>query len=170
MPMIRRYQLPDEAATAALGMLLADRLRPGDAILLDGALGVGKTCFARALIRHLSGDAGTEVPSPSFNLVLTYDIPPDRFKGGMLWHFDLYRVSDPRELDELGLDDALRDGVTLIEWPDRLGSQVPTSALTVALTLLTDAAGPRQAELHGDASWAARLADLPESFSHDADV
>lgn len=170
MPMIRRYQLPDEAATAALGMLLADQLRPGDAILLDGALGVGKTCFARALIRHLSGDAGTEVPSPSFNLVLTYDIPPDRFKGGMLWHFDLYRVSDPRELDELGLDDALRDGVTLIEWPDRLGRQVPAGALTVSLALLTDAAGPRQAELHGDAAWAARLADLPESFSCDADV
>lgn len=165
MPTIRRYRLPDEAATAALGMLLADRLQPGDAILLDGALGVGKTCFARALIRHLSGDAGTEVPSPSFNLVLTYDIPQ-----GTLWHFDLYRVGNPRELDELGLDDALRDGVTLIEWPDRLGSQMPAGALTVSLSLLSDAAGPRQAELLGDAAWAARLADLPESFAHDADV
>lgn len=165
MPMIRRYQLPDEAATAALGMLLGDRLRPGDAILLDGALGVGKTCFARALIRHLSGDAGTEVPSPSFNLVLTYDTPQ-----GLLWHFDLYRVSDSRELDELGLDDALRDGVTLIEWPDRLGSHAPAGALTVSLALLTDAAGPRQADLLGDAAWAARLADLPESFPCDADV
>lgn len=164
MPMIRRYQLPDEAATAALGILLADRLRPGDAILLDGTLGVGKTCFARALIRHMSGDAGTEVPSPSFNLVLTYDIPQ-----GTLWHFDLYRVSDPRELDELGLDDALRDGVTLIEWPDRLGSQRPANALTVSLSLLSDAAGPRQAELEGDAAWAERLADLPETFAHDAD-
>jgi len=164
MPTIRRYRLPDEAATAALGILLADRLQPGDAILLDGALGVGKTCFARALIRHLSGDAGTEVPSPSFNLVLTYDIPQ-----GTLWHFDLYRVGNPRELDELGLDDALRDGVTLIEWPDRLGSQIPVGALTVSLSLLSDATGPRQAELLGDAAWAARLADLPESFAHDAD-
>lgn len=80
MSMIRRYQLYDEAATAALAVLLADRLQPGDAILLDGALGVGKTCFARALIQHLSG-SDTEVPSPSFNLVLTYDIPPNRFKG-----------------------------------------------------------------------------------------
>lgn len=166
MPMIRRYQLPDEAATAALATLLADRLRPGDAILLDGALGVGKTCFARALIRHLSGDAGTEVPSPSFNLVLTYDLP----SGTTLWHFDLYRVSDSRELDELGLDDALRDGITLIEWPDRLGFQTPASALTVALSLLTDAAGPRQVELHGNDHWTARLADLPETFAHDADV
>ncbi len=170
MPTIHRYRLPDEAATAALGILLADRLQTGDAILLEGALGVGKTCFARALIRHLTGDAGTEVPSPSFNLVLTYDLPPDRFKGGMLWHFDLYRVGDPRELDELGLDDALREGITLIEWPDRLGSQIPASALTVSLSLLSDAAGPRQAELLGDATWAARLADLPESFAHDADV
>lgn len=165
MPTIRRYQLPDEAATAALAMLLADRLQPGDAILLDGALGVGKTCFARALIRHLSGDAGTEVPSPSFNLVLTYDIPQ-----GSLWHFDLYRVSDPRELDELGLDDALRDGVTLIEWPDRLGAQTPAHALTITLSLLAGAAGPRLAELRGDAAWVARLSDLPESFSHDADA
>lgn len=164
MPMIRRYQLPDEAATAALAVQLADRLQPGDAILLDGALGVGKTSFARALIRHLC-DTETEVPSPSFNLVLTYDIPQ-----GMLWHFDLYRISHPRELDELGLDDALRDGVTLIEWPDRLGPHAPANALTVSLSLLTDAAGPRQAELHAAAGWATRLSDLPEAFAHDADV
>lgn len=170
MPMIRRYQLPDEAATAALALLLADRLQPGDAILLDGSLGVGKTCFARALIRHLTGDASIEVPSPSFNLVLTYDIAPDRLNGGTLWHFDLYRVSYSRELDELGLDDALRDGVTLIEWPDRLGSHAPANALTVSFSLITDAAGPRLAELHGSTAWATRLSDLPEAFAHDADV
>lgn len=164
MPMIRRYQLPDEAATVALAVLLADRLQPGDALLLDGPLGAGKTSFARGLIRHLSG-AGTEVPSPSFNLVLTYDVA-----DGLLWHFDLYRVSDPRELDELGLDDALRDGITLIEWPDRLGSYAPTGALTVALSLATDAAGPRNAELIGDAAWAARLADFPAAFAPVADV
>lgn len=165
MPTIRRYQLPDEAATAALATLLADRLRPGDAILLDGALGVGKTCLARALIRHLSGDAGTEVPSPSFNLVLTYDMPL-----GTLWHFDLYRVSDPRELDELGLDDALREGIAIIEWPDRLGSRAPAGALTISLSLLTDAAGPRIADLLGDSDWANRLSELPQTFAHDADA
>jgi tRNA threonylcarbamoyladenosine biosynthesis protein TsaE len=164
MPMIRRYLLPDEAATVALAMLLADRLKAGDALLLDGPLGAGKTCFARGLIRHLS-DAGTEVPSPSFNLVLTYDV-----RAGTLWHFDLYRVSNSRELDELGLDDALRDGITLIEWPDRLGAQAPASALTVALSLAADAAGPRHAELRGDAAWAARLADLPAAFESAADV
>lgn len=167
--MIRRYQLSDEAATAALAVTVADLLQAGDAVLLDGALGVGKTCFARALIRHLS-EAGMEVPSPSFNLVLTYDLTPERLHGVMLWHFDLYRVSDPRELDELGLDDALRDGITLIEWPDRLGSQAPASALTVALSLQSDAAGPRLAELRGDTRWVSRLADFPDSFSYGADV
>ncbi|WP_341909881.1 tRNA (adenosine(37)-N6)-threonylcarbamoyltransferase complex ATPase subunit type 1 TsaE [Ferrovibrio terrae] len=165
MPMIRRYQLPDEAATVALAVLLADRLQPGDALLLDGPLGAGKTCFARGLIRHLSREESTEVPSPSFNLVLTYDTP-----RATLWHFDLYRVNDPRELDELGLDDALREGITLIEWPDRLGSHAPATALTVTLSLTRDAAGPRQAELRGDTTWAARLSDLPVAFSYGADV
>ena len=165
MPTIRRYQLPNETATAALAMLLADRLQAGDAILLDGPLGAGKTCFARALIRHLSNDAGTEVPSPSFNLVLTYETAK-----AMLWHFDLYRVNDPRELDELGLDEALHDGIALIEWPDQLGPYTPASALTVALSLMTDADGPRMAELRGNATWAERLADLPAKFSHAADA
>jgi tRNA threonylcarbamoyladenosine biosynthesis protein TsaE len=164
MPMIRRYQLPDEAATAALAVLLADRLRIGDALLLDGPLGAGKTCFARALIRHLS-DPGTEVPSPSFNLVLTYDT-----SKAVLWHFDLYRVNDPRELDDIGIDDALRDGITLIEWPDRLGPHTPASALTLRLSLASDAAGPRVAELHGNAAWTERLSDLPAAFSYAADV
>lgn len=161
MPLIRRLTLPDEAATAALALALAPELRPGDALLLDGPLGAGKTSFARALIRHLSGP-GTEVPSPSFNLVLTYDLP----NSVTLWHFDLYRVSDFRELDELGLDDALREGITLIEWPDRMGAHAPASALTIRLSPVAGADGPRQAELLGDAAWAGRLTDVPVSM-HD---
>src|SRR3546814_4846440 len=111
MALIRRFPLASEAATAALAAALAPRLRAGDALLLDGPLGAGKTSFARALIRQLAGP-GTEVPSPTFNLVLTYDID-----GVTLWHFDLYHIDDPRHLDELGLDDALADGNNLNTWP-----------------------------------------------------
>ncbi len=151
MPVIRSLSLPDEAATAALAEALAPLLRPGDALLLDGPLGAGKTSFARALIRALAG-AEIEIPSPSFNLVLTYDTP-----AGPVWHFDLYRVADPRELDELGLDEALGEGITLVEWPDRLGTFAPVHALTVRLA--AESAGPtaRRAEMLGDDRWSQRL-------------
>lgn len=152
MAVIRRFPLADEAATAALAAALAPRLQAGDALLLDGPLGAGKTSFARALIRTLAGP-GTEVPSPTFNLVLTYDLP-----GGItLWHFDLYRVNDPRELDELGLADALAEGISLIEWPDRLGSDAPADALTLRLRSEPAGETARSAELDGNATWATRL-------------
>ena len=154
MPVIRSLSLPDEAATAALAQALAPLLKPGDALLLDGPLGAGKTSFARALIRARAGP-DTEVPSPSFNLVLTYETP-----AGTLWHFDLYRVAEPRELDELGLDEGLSDGITLIEWPDRLGTSVPSSALTLRLTADSISPTARRAELLGDNGWSQRLSRL----------
>lgn len=155
MAVIRRFTLADEAATAALAAALAPRLQAGDALLLDGPLGAGKTSFARALIRALAGP-GTEVPSPTFNLVLTYDLP-----GGVtLWHFDLYRVNDPRELDELGLDDALAEGISLIEWPERMGSEMPAGALTLRLRPGPAGENARSAEFDGDTGWAARLQDM----------
>ncbi|RWG08214.1 tRNA (adenosine(37)-N6)-threonylcarbamoyltransferase complex ATPase subunit type 1 TsaE [Mesorhizobium sp.] len=119
--------LADEAATARLGEDLAMALRAGDAIALKGDLGAGKSTLARALIRALADDAGLEVPSPTFTLVQSYEtrIP--------VHHFDLYRLSSPDELDELGLDDALAQGAALIEWPDRAGDQLPANALQVEL-------------------------------------
>ena len=111
--------LPDEAATAALAARLADAIRPRDLIALSGPLGAGKTFLARALIRRLAG-AETEVPSPTFTLVQSYDSA-----AGTLWHFDLYRLRDPDEIWELGFEDALIDGILLIEWPERLAGLLP---------------------------------------------
>src|SRR5690606_17692166 len=104
---------------------IAVQLRLGDVLLLKGDLGTGKSTFARALIQKLCGK-DTEVPSPTFTLVQTYDAPEL-----MLWHFDLYRLEHPEEVDELGIEDAYHNGVSLIEWPERLGGQVPRGAVEI---------------------------------------
>ncbi len=138
--------LEDEGATAALGARLARALRPGDAVLLAGPLGAGKSALARAVLRALAGDAVLEVPSPTFTLVQTYDMP-----GGMAaHHFDLYRLDGPAGLHELGWEEALQ-GIALVEWPDRLGHLAPAGALRVALEPL--AGDARRATLAG---WEAR--------------
>ncbi len=147
----------DEDLTAALARMLAATLRPGQVILLDGPVGAGKTHFARAFIRARQGDEAEDVPSPTFTLVQTYDDP----MGTEIWHADLYRLSDPSELDELGLDDAIEDAVCLIEWPDRLEA-VPDGALTIALSPLPDPA-LRRITLAGDA-------DLPRAAKRAAFV
>ena len=106
-------------ATDALGARLAARLRPGDSVLLSGDLGAGKSHLARAVIRALCG-AGTEVPSPTYTLVQSYDGP-----FGPILHADLYRLGDASELDELGLSEALGRDLCLIEWPERLAEHGP---------------------------------------------
>lgn len=115
--------LADEAATIAFAQRLAPLLRRGDCLLLSGDLGMGKSTLARALIRARTGDADMDVPSPTFTLVQYYDGAPP------LWHFDLYRLADPGELVELGLDEALDDGISLIEWPEQGAGELPATAL-----------------------------------------
>lgn len=119
--------LPELGATQALAGQVAGLLRAGDAVLLAGPLGAGKTEFARAVLRQLTGDPTLEVPSPSYTLVQSYVT-----KIGTVYHFDLWRVEGPSGLVELGWDEA-RQGVVLVEWPDRLGTRHPEEALTVEL-------------------------------------
>jgi len=156
--------LPDLAATEALGRALARLLRPGDVVALHGDLGAGKTALARALIRALPGAPGAcgdaaaeEVPSPTFTLVQTYDREP-----APVWHFDLYRLEDAAEVDELGFSEALAGGISLIEWPERLGGRLggrlPAAALNVILVFDGDEA--RRARLDGGGDWPDRLAEL----------
>ena len=139
--------LPDEAATAALGARLAGIARPGDVIALHGDLGAGKTTLARALIRALAGP-DTEAPSPTFTLVQTYATP-----GLAIWHFDLYRLENPGEARELGLEEAV-DGLAVIEWPERLGRDLPRMRLEVRLSF--DGTG-RIARLVDLDDWSTRL-------------
>ncbi len=102
-------------------------VRAGDTILLDGPLGAGKTAFARAFLRALSGDPALEVPSPSFTLVQTYAT-----HAGPVHHFDLWRLDGPERLAELGWEEALSD-IVLVEWPERLGVYQPGDAIRVEL-------------------------------------
>ncbi|TPM40176.1 tRNA (adenosine(37)-N6)-threonylcarbamoyltransferase complex ATPase subunit type 1 TsaE [Mesorhizobium sp. B2-3-4] len=125
-PVLERL-LADETQTARLGEDLALALRVGDVLALKGDLGAGKSTLARALIRTLADDAGLEVPSPTFTLVQSYDtrIP--------VHHFDLYRLSSPDELDELGFEEALMQGAALVEWPERADGYLPETTVLVEL-------------------------------------
>ncbi|MEP1144812.1 MAG: tRNA (adenosine(37)-N6)-threonylcarbamoyltransferase complex ATPase subunit type 1 TsaE [Henriciella sp.] len=125
------FDLPDLAATATLAEKLAPRLKRGDVIALHGGLGAGKTTFSRALISALLGQA-TEVPSPTYTLVQTYDGP-----AFPIFHFDLYRLNSPDEVDELGWEDT-QDGLALIEWPDRAAARLPTWRLDLTLEISGD--------------------------------
>jgi tRNA threonylcarbamoyladenosine biosynthesis protein TsaE len=133
--------LNDLEATEALAERLAPLLRPGDALLLEGELGAGKTAFARALLRAVAADAALEVPSPSYTLVQCYEAA-----SLTLHHFDLWRLDGPGALAELGWDDARRD-VVLVEWPDRLRDLQPAGALRITLRVTGETA--RDAELTG---------------------
>lgn len=142
---------PDEQATGNIAEALGAGLRPGDTVLLEGGIGAGKTFFARHLIQSLLL-VPEDVPSPTYTLVQVYDAAP-----GEIWHCDLYRLSDPSQCIELGLEDAFDTAICLVEWPDRLGSLAPVGALTIALAA-TGTEGARTLELSWtDPKWETRL-------------
>ncbi|MFC3527561.1 tRNA (adenosine(37)-N6)-threonylcarbamoyltransferase complex ATPase subunit type 1 TsaE [Paracoccus mangrovi] len=155
MTLLATLDHADADLTACLARVMAAVLKPGDVIALQGAVGAGKTHFARAFIRARQGAAAEDVPSPTFTLVQTYDDP----MGTEIWHADLYRLSHPDELVELGLDEAMRDSIVLIEWPDHGGPL--SDPLILGLEPIAGFPDLRRIALSGsDARWGG-MARLP---------
>jgi N-acetylmuramate 1-kinase len=145
--------LDSERATARFAALVAHILRPGDLVTLTGDLGAGKTTFARHTIRALAGDDRLDVPSPTFTLVQTYETP----KAPVV-HADLYRLSSPQELAEVGWDEAGPEAIVLVEWPERAGELMEDDRLGVELALAADNPDhARTITLKGVGRWAQRL-------------
>jgi tRNA threonylcarbamoyl adenosine modification protein YjeE len=153
---VREIVLADEAATAMLGAQIAAALKPGDAVALAGDLGAGKTTLARAMLRALQ--VGEDVPSPTFTLVQHYEAPRLNID-----HFDLYRIEDESEVEQLGLDEALQGGAALIEWPERAGARLPPDTLRIEMEVA--GAHSRRAIVSGPVEWASRLSESVEHGS-----
>ena len=147
--------LPSPEATHALAVRIGGVLQAGDVLLLEGGIGAGKTHFARSLIQSLQA-VPEDVPSPTFTLVQTYES-----HAGEIWHADLYRLTDPDELQELGLTDAYTSAICLIEWPDRLGDSAPADALHIDIRPAEDAEQTRHLLFEWkDRKWSHRLENL----------
>ncbi len=149
-----RIALADADATTSLGAAIAPLLAPGEAVLLYGPLGMGKSTLARGLIRALT-TPDEDVPSPTFTLVQFYETAPP------VAHFDLYRLTRPEEAFEIGLDEALDEGAAIIEWPERLGDD-PAAVLgpdILTIVLAEDDEG-RVATVSGSGVWKMKLMDL----------
>ncbi|MBN8606122.1 MAG: tRNA (adenosine(37)-N6)-threonylcarbamoyltransferase complex ATPase subunit type 1 TsaE [Caulobacterales bacterium] len=147
----RDFTLPDAAATLALGRRLGEVLAPGDVVCLFGDLGAGKTTLSRGAIEGWTGDV-EEAPSPTYTLVQTYD-----GARGELWHVDLYRLKQPDDAWELGLEDAFAYAACLIEWPERLEGRLPRDRLDLALA---PAGEGRVAKLSAHGAWREKLGTI----------
>ncbi|WP_417497345.1 tRNA (adenosine(37)-N6)-threonylcarbamoyltransferase complex ATPase subunit type 1 TsaE [Maricaulis sp.] len=144
--------LSDIAATAALGHRLAAALRAGDVVCLAGDLGAGKTTLARQVIADLCGI--DDAPSPTYTIVQVYETAD----SVPLWHVDLYRIDEPGELEQLGLEDAFDEAITLIEWPERLGAAMPADRLEISIAMAgTGVETVREARITGFGNWESRV-------------
>ncbi len=149
---LRTVTVADEAATGALARKVAHIARPRDVITLAGTLGAGKTAFARAFITAQGG--GEEVPSPTFTLLQVYDAA-----DGTIYHFDLYRLEAPEDAFEIGIEDAFAEGISLIEWPDRLGRYLPRERLDITINQGTHET-ERRFDFAGSSHWIDRLNEI----------
>lgn len=141
--------LPDLAAMEALGVRIAGQLRAGDVVALSGGLGAGKTTLARAIIAALGHE--DEVPSPSFAIIELYEPPALRLP---LVHADFYRLKDPSEADEIGLDDYRYGAAMIAEWPDHAGGFAhEPGCLSITLETADDG---RLAIVEAGADWLGR--------------
>lgn len=153
-------ELPALSSTLALGHKLGELAFPGDVITLEGGLGTGKTTLTQAIGKGLGVPSGYYITSPTFGLLHEY---PGRLT---LYHMDLYRLADEGEIEVLGFEDYIYgDGITVIEWPDRLGSLLPSERLQIELFFTSETA--RKARLTGHSPWwQERLHEIKEAFSH----
>jgi tRNA threonylcarbamoyladenosine biosynthesis protein TsaE len=152
LPFLADVGLPAERDTVALGGALAKLARPGDILALHGPLGAGKTTLARGFISTRT-EITEDVVSPTFTLVQVYNADDDDV-GAPIWHFDLYRLKEADEVLELGWEEALSGGISIVEWPDRLGAFLPAGRLDVVLS----GGDGRRARLYGGATWKDRIA------------
>ncbi len=155
-----QLSLASEQDTRDAAARLAPLVKAGDVLALEGDLGAGKTVFARGFIEALGGDG--EVPSPTFTLVQSYELSPVP-----VHHFDLYRLEQPEDAFELGIEELFPKGISLIEWPDRLGPYLPRDHLAVRLShgKIAQGEGQRELEMVCCGNWEARDQALQELFS-----
>jgi tRNA threonylcarbamoyl adenosine modification protein YjeE len=151
--------LPNEQAMRDFAVDLANALDPGDVVTLSGDLGAGKTTLARAIIRHLAGDQSLDVPSPTFTLLQTYELP-----HFVLAHADFYRLKGPEELAEIGFEDLPVGTVVLLEWPDRAPDVLPPDRFDVEIRLdPSRGLDYRSLQLTGFKSFATRAERVPKA-------
>ena len=154
--MIERW-LDGPAATAALAARLAPHLVAGDVVALRGELGTGKTTFARALI-HTLGSA-EPVPSPTFTLAQIFETAT-----ATVWHFDFYRLQQPEDAFEIGIEEAFATAISVIEWPERAQALLPADRLVLQFRY-GDAADERIVKITAQGAWKARLAKIAAAFA-----
>lgn len=137
------------AATRKLARKFKDLLKPQDVVCLYGDLGAGKTVFAKSLIQAFNPTL-TDVPSPTFTLVQIYDTP-NQTDG--IWHFDFYRIKDQNEVFETGLDEALSSAISIIEWPEKIASFLPSDSLKIYIRTDKDNPNQREIEIQEEGKW-----------------